>query len=168
MASQLRNMHACMRLAPPSPFHAPSIAADDTGAADQVQAASGQFLSELGRHNYVTPTSYLELLAAFKGLLVEIEGPPAGATSMDQLASGNPTVPALIAQLATLPHLGAPRSAIADGRLVLVIPETGAPRVFDPPSQPGARLAAPHLARIRQVLGAVLHVADALAAPTQA
>lgn len=114
------------------------------------------------------PPSGADKASAFKGLLVEIEGPPAGATSMDQLASGNPTVPALIAQLATLPHLGAPRSAIADGRLVLVIPETGAPRVFDPPSQPGARQAAPRLARIRQVLGAVLHVTDALAAPGQA
>jgi hypothetical protein len=49
-----------------------------------------------------------------------------------------------------------------------VIPETGAPRVFDPPSQPGSRAAAPALARIRQVVGAVLHVKDALAAPPQA
>nr|XP_019953955.1 PREDICTED: dynein heavy chain 12, axonemal-like [Paralichthys olivaceus] len=30
---------------------------------------SNRFLSELGRHNYVTPTSYLELLAAFSQLL---------------------------------------------------------------------------------------------------
>jgi hypothetical protein len=109
-----------------------------------------------------------ELAELPPGVYALREGPPAGATSMDQLATGNPTVPALIAQLATLPHLGAPRSAIADGRLVLVIPETGAPRVFDPPSQPGARQAAPRLARIRQVLGAVLHVTDALAAPRQA
>lgn len=29
----------------------------------------GRFLSELGRHNYVTPTSYLELIAAFRLLL---------------------------------------------------------------------------------------------------
>lgn len=28
-----------------------------------------RFLSELGRHNYVTPTSYLELIAAFRLLL---------------------------------------------------------------------------------------------------
>ena len=28
-----------------------------------------RFLSELGRHNYVTPTSYLELLSAFRLLL---------------------------------------------------------------------------------------------------
>lgn len=28
-----------------------------------------RFLSELGRHNYVTPTSYLELMAAFRLLL---------------------------------------------------------------------------------------------------
>ncbi|KAG7228180.1 hypothetical protein INR49_013343 [Caranx melampygus] len=30
---------------------------------------SQRFLSELGRHNYVTPTSYLELIAAFRQLL---------------------------------------------------------------------------------------------------
>lgn len=28
-----------------------------------------RFLRELGRHNYVTPTSYLELINAFKNLL---------------------------------------------------------------------------------------------------
>ena len=27
------------------------------------------YLDELGRHNYVTPTSYLELISSFKGLL---------------------------------------------------------------------------------------------------
>ncbi|KAI9530578.1 hypothetical protein NQZ68_000068 [Dissostichus eleginoides] len=32
---------------------------------------SDRFLSELGRHNYVTPTSYLELIAAFRLLLSE-------------------------------------------------------------------------------------------------
>ncbi|XP_060934159.1 dynein axonemal heavy chain 12-like [Limanda limanda] len=32
---------------------------------------STRFLSELGRHNYVTPTSYLELLAAFRQLLTQ-------------------------------------------------------------------------------------------------
>jgi hypothetical protein len=35
----------------------------------QVTTGSQRFLSELGRHNYVTPTSYLELLSAFKSLL---------------------------------------------------------------------------------------------------
>eukprot|EP00879_Flechtneria_rotunda_P029025 GHRR01031280.1.p1 GENE.GHRR01031280.1~~GHRR01031280.1.p1 ORF type:complete len:706 (+),score=183.60 GHRR01031280.1:1495-3612(+) len=35
----------------------------------QVQAASARYLAELGRHNYVTPASYLELLSAFKNLL---------------------------------------------------------------------------------------------------
>ena len=30
---------------------------------------STRFLSELQRHNYVTPTSYLELISTFKGLL---------------------------------------------------------------------------------------------------
>lgn len=29
------------------------------------------FLLELGRHNYVTPTSYLELIAAFRLLLTQ-------------------------------------------------------------------------------------------------
>ncbi|KAG5839016.1 hypothetical protein ANANG_G00229870 [Anguilla anguilla] len=32
---------------------------------------SHRFLSELGRHNYVTPTSYLELIAAFRQLLTQ-------------------------------------------------------------------------------------------------
>ncbi|XP_078466584.1 dynein axonemal heavy chain 12 [Lampetra planeri] len=32
---------------------------------------SQSFLQELGRHNYVTPTSYLELIAAFRQLLTE-------------------------------------------------------------------------------------------------
>jgi hypothetical protein len=114
------------------------------------------------------PRSGADRASAFRGLLVEITAPHLGAASMDELAAAKPAAPALIAQLSTLPHLGAPRSAIVDGRLLLAIPETGSPRVFDTPSQPGARLAAPHLARIRQVLGAVLHVADALAAPTQA
>lgn len=30
-----------------------------------------RFLLELGRHNYVTPTSYLELIAAFRLLLTQ-------------------------------------------------------------------------------------------------
>lgn len=30
---------------------------------------SERFLSELQRHNYVTPTSYLELISTFKALL---------------------------------------------------------------------------------------------------
>ncbi|XP_056445731.1 dynein axonemal heavy chain 12 isoform X2 [Gadus chalcogrammus] len=32
---------------------------------------SHKFMSELGRHNYVTPTSYLELIAAFRQLLTQ-------------------------------------------------------------------------------------------------
>lgn len=35
----------------------------------QVQAASDRFLAELGRHNYVTLTSYLQLLSSFKSML---------------------------------------------------------------------------------------------------
>lgn len=34
-----------------------------------VQEASDEFLSQTGRHNYVTPTSFLELISAFKTLL---------------------------------------------------------------------------------------------------
>uniref|UniRef100_A0A8C9VE60 Dynein axonemal heavy chain 12 n=1 Tax=Scleropages formosus TaxID=113540 RepID=A0A8C9VE60_SCLFO len=33
--------------------------------------SASEFLSELGRHNYVTPTSYLELIAAFRQLLTQ-------------------------------------------------------------------------------------------------
>ncbi|NXM23807.1 DYH7 protein, partial [Oxyruncus cristatus] len=36
-----------------------------------VLALSERFLQSLGRHNYVTPTSYLELIAAFQRLLTE-------------------------------------------------------------------------------------------------
>ena len=32
-------------------------------------SSTNSFLEELGRHNYVTPTSYLELISAFKTLL---------------------------------------------------------------------------------------------------
>jgi len=35
----------------------------------QVEVASERYLAETGRYNYVTPTSYLELLSAFKSLL---------------------------------------------------------------------------------------------------
>ncbi|XP_067384444.1 dynein axonemal heavy chain 12 [Channa argus] len=35
------------------------------------QQLSDRFLTELGRHNYVTPTSYLELIAAFRLLLTQ-------------------------------------------------------------------------------------------------
>ena len=118
----------------------------------------------------ITPVETIPLAgadksAAFKGLLVEIEAPHLAGASLDALAAARPTVPALIEQLSTLPHLGKPASAISDGRLLLAIPETGDPRVFAPPAQPGARDAATPLARLRQVIGAVLHVAEALAAP---
>lgn len=33
------------------------------------QVLSSKYLEELGRHNYVTPTSYLELIGSFKNLL---------------------------------------------------------------------------------------------------
>ncbi|XP_054243607.1 dynein axonemal heavy chain 12 [Indicator indicator] len=36
-----------------------------------VMSLSGRFLQSLGRHNYVTPTSYLELIAAFQKLLTQ-------------------------------------------------------------------------------------------------
>ena len=35
---------------------------------------SEQFASELGRHNYVTPTSYLELISSFKSVLANKRG----------------------------------------------------------------------------------------------
>jgi hypothetical protein len=35
----------------------------------QVQAASDRYVAELGRHNYVTLTSYLQLLSSFKSML---------------------------------------------------------------------------------------------------
>ena len=35
---------------------------------------SDKFSEELGRHNYVTPTSYLELISSFKALLASKRG----------------------------------------------------------------------------------------------
>ena len=35
---------------------------------------SEQFANELGRHNYVTPTSYLELISSFKSVLANKRG----------------------------------------------------------------------------------------------
>lgn len=35
---------------------------------------SERFGKELGRHNYVTPTSYLELISSFKGVLAKKRG----------------------------------------------------------------------------------------------
>ena len=35
---------------------------------------SEKFLAELGRHNYVTPTSYLELISSFKNILATSRG----------------------------------------------------------------------------------------------
>jgi hypothetical protein len=106
--------------------------------------------------------------SAFKGLLVDIDTAQVAATTMEALLASRPALVALIEQLSTLPQLGAPRNAMASNRLMLMIPETGAPRVFDPPAQAGAQAAAPALARVRQVIGGVLHVVEALAAPTQA
>lgn len=111
------------------------------------------------------PPSGADKASAFKGLLVEFEAPHVAAGSLDALATARPSVPALIEQLSTLPGLGKPARAMVDGRLVLAIPETVAPRVFAPPSLPGASAAATPLARLRQVIGAVLHVAEALAGP---
>jgi hypothetical protein len=45
------------------------VPTDGVSALLQVQAASDRFLAELGRHNYVTLTSYLQLLSSFKSLL---------------------------------------------------------------------------------------------------
>lgn len=102
--------------------------------------------------------------AGFEGLLIEIETGVVGIESMEQLAQAKPGVIALIEQISTLPGLNTPTCAMADGRLTLAIPETLKPRVFDPPREIGVRPAAPHLARIRQVIGAVLPIAAALSA----
>ena len=37
-----------------------------------VEAASGRYLEEQRRYNYVTPTSYLEVLSTFKTLLAQV------------------------------------------------------------------------------------------------
>lgn len=106
--------------------------------------------------------------SAFKGLIVDIDMGQIAPATMEALLATRPALVALIEQLSTLPQLGAPRSAMVSNRLLLLIPETGTPRVFDPPAQAGTQAATPSLARVRQVIGAVLHVVEGAAAPAQA
>ena len=40
---------------------------------ENVRTLSALFLQQLSRHNYVTPTSYLELILTFKGKEYEFE-----------------------------------------------------------------------------------------------
>lgn len=52
---------------------------------------SFRFLQELGRHNYVTATSYLELIASFRQLLTQkrqavVEAKQRYVNGLDQLA----------------------------------------------------------------------------------
>jgi hypothetical protein len=112
-----------------------------------------------------TPPSGADKATGFQGLLIELEAAGASLDSMEQVAATRPAVIALVDQIATLPGLGKPTCAAVGGRLTLVVPETLKPRVFDAPAQVSVRAAAPHLARIRQVIGAVLPIADALAVP---
>lgn len=51
-----------------------------------VIASSGRMLLELKRHNYVTPTNYLELVKGYRSLLAEKSG--ALSSSANKLASG--------------------------------------------------------------------------------
>ncbi len=99
----------------------------------------------------------------FTGLLIELETPRVTAGSMEQLAAANPHAVALIDQIATLPGLGKPTCAVGEGRLTLAVPETMKLRIFDPPADASVRAAAPQLARIRQMIGAITPIADALA-----
>lgn len=101
---------------------------------------------------------------AFNGLLIEIEAPHLSVASMEALASVHPAVPVRIGQLAALPGFGAPVSAATGPRILIALPERPKqPRLFAPPLLPGSSAAAPRLARIRRVIAAVLHIADALA-----
>jgi len=100
---------------------------------------------------------------AFNGLLIEIEAPHLSVASMEALASVHPAVPVRIGQLAALPGLGAPVSAATGARILIAVPERAKPRLFASPLLPGSSAAAPRLARIRQLVAAVLHITDALA-----
>ena len=101
---------------------------------------------------------------AFNGLLIELEAPHLSAVSMEALAAACPAAPVRIGQLAALPGLGAPVSAATGTRILIAVPERPKqPRLFEPPLAPGSSAAAPRLARIRQLVAAVLHIADALA-----
>lgn len=101
---------------------------------------------------------------AFNGLLIELDAPWLSAASMEALAAAYPAVPVRIGQLAALPDLGAPLSAVTGARILIAVPERPKqPRLFAPPITPGSSAAAPRLARIRQLVAAVQHIADALA-----
>ncbi|KAK9514800.1 hypothetical protein VZT92_025488 [Zoarces viviparus] len=68
---------------------------------------SHRFLSELGRHNYVTPTSYLELIAAFRLLLTQkreavMKAKRRYTDGLDKLASAESQVGGMKKQLVDL------------------------------------------------------------------
>ncbi|KAI8468854.1 MAG: dynein heavy chain 8 [Monoraphidium minutum] len=74
---------------------------------DQVSEASAQFLSETGRHNYVTPSSYLELLAALRALLEAARAESARqqkrySVGLEKLAGSALQVEAMQAELVAL------------------------------------------------------------------
>jgi hypothetical protein len=104
--------------------------------------------------------------AGFTGLAIELESSRLTAASMEELARDRPDVIARVDQLATLPGIGRPTCAAGAGKLSIAAPEAMRPLVFDAPG-PGAGAAAARLARIEQVMRAVLQVADAVAAPAE-
>lgn len=100
---------------------------------------------------------------AFNGLLIELEAPHLSAASMEALAILHPVLPVRIGQLAALPGLAAPLSAASGARIVIAVPEREKQRLFAPPLLAGSSAAAPRLAGLRQLVAAVMHIADALA-----
>lgn len=102
----------------------------------QVQAASGQFLSELGRHNYVTPTSYLELLAAFKGLLATQRSANAAAhrrysVGLEKLASSAAQVAGMQAELMAMQPQLVATVAEVEGLMARIAHEKKVRRCFE-------------------------------------
>lgn len=110
-----------------------------------------------------TPPAGADKSARYTGLVVLIDAPHLGGASMEDLAAARPSAVALIGQLSTLPQLGKPTSSMAPGQLTIAVQEA-APRLFDPPTQPGSTAAAPRLARVRQVVEAARQIASALSA----
>lgn len=73
----------------------------------QVQAASERFLEELGRHNYVTLTSYLQLLSSFTSMLEAKRAANATArkrytVGLEKLASSASQVAGMQAELVAM------------------------------------------------------------------
>jgi hypothetical protein len=98
----------------------------------------------------------------FTGVLIELEAPHMSVSSMEEAALAYPRLAVRISHLGAMPGFGAPASGASGGRIAIALPETGRPRVFDPPAGGDAKAAATRLLRIRELIAAVTGLADAM------